>query len=233
MPNATVTWIGLAATLMIGSAAVSYAEGFFSSIATRLLAPVRSPIHPDMTVSVRPIDDGTYGAVPTILLVEMHGRRFEQRFDFGLNPQVLWSPDPNRFALTGSTAGNNGPYETAIVDMSRGTLNWTDVTAPIQQEFGRPVRCRRPEPPNVVAVKWLSDVRLVLAAQILAHANCDSHGTFAAYEVGLTPLRVEGTHGQLDAKRRWAADLGPELAGARDECIVRPDSCRLEGNDPK
>jgi hypothetical protein len=40
------------------------------------------------------------------------------------------------------------------------------------------------------------------------HSNCDSDGTFVAYEVRLRPLRITRTHAQLESKKLWDQTLG-------------------------
>ena len=183
-----------------------------------------------VSVSVVWVDDDAVEGFPAVLRVSAGRRHFERRFDFGLNAEILWSPDPNRFAVTGSWEGANGQYRTAVVDIAPTGLRWVEVTAKVERRFGHPVRCGWPEVPNVVAVTWLSRTRLVLAAQIIDHSNCDSFGTFKAYVFDVATLRLGRSIDQLEAKRRWSSRLGAELADARDECIRSPSVCFVAAN---
>jgi hypothetical protein len=64
-----------------------------------------SAVDASLTVVVKLLDEERERAFPALLQVEIGRRRFIQRFDFGLNAEVLWSPDANRFAITGSAQG--------------------------------------------------------------------------------------------------------------------------------
>ena len=90
-----------------------------------------------------------------------------------------------------------------------------------------------PEAPNVAAITWRSNRRLIVAAEIINHSNCDSSGTFSAYEVDVVTGQVERTYEQLDAKRRWHAALGTELLAAPDECVRSPRACFVAANHPE
>jgi len=177
--------------------------------------------------------EGELPGFPTTLRVSRSGRLFERPFDFGLNAQVLWSPDASRFAITGSEGGANGQYRTAIVTLAADTLGWLDVTPSIEMMFGHPVKCGYPESPNIAAVTWRSKRRLVVAAEIVNHSNCDSFGTFSAYEVDIVTGHVEHAYDQLDAKRRWRTSLGAELLAAPDHCIRMPAACFVPTNHPE
>jgi len=161
----------------------------------------------DTTVSL----EGEGLDLPYTLRVARNGRLFERSFTFGLKAEVLWAPDGSRFAITGSTEGANVRFHTAIVTLADDTLGWIDLTPSIEQAFGHPVKCESPEPPNVAAVTWRSNRRLIVAAQIVNHLNCDSVGAFTAYEVNAVTGHVEHTYDQLDATRRWRASLGTAL----------------------
>jgi len=229
-----MVWYAFLAMLFVGFVTTGFADGFFSKNATLVMSDTaRNPANGDMTVSVRPLDEERESAFPALLRVEIGTRQFERWFDFGLNAQVLWSADANRFAVTGSAQGANGRYKTAVVDLTPEGIRWTDVNGLVEKAFGHPVRCGWPELPNVVAVVWLSRVQLVLAAQIINHSNCDSYGTFVAYQVRLGRPRIERTYGQLEAKKLWGSALGPDLADARDGCITNPKSCYVPAHHPE
>jgi hypothetical protein len=164
------------------------------------------------------------------LRVQVGSDVLEQRFNFGLNAQVLWSPQRNRFALTGSNGGAVGQYETAIVTVRQNAIDWVDVTPSIERAFGHPVTCAYREPPNVGAVSWVSESRLLVAAQIMPHSVCDSMGTFVLYRFALSSKRIELRYGQLEAKKAWRTLLGPSLLAAPDDCVRRPRACFVPFN---
>ena len=172
-------------------------------------------------------------AFPATLLVTRDGGRLERSFEFGLNAEVLWSPDGSRFAVTGSEGGANGQYRTAVVTIAGDRLGWFDVTPMVERAFGHPVKCGYPDAPNVAAIVWQSNVQLVVAAQILNHSNCDSFGTFASYAVDIVARRVGQRFDQPESKRRWRQSLGIELLAAPDECVRTPRSCFVPTNHPK
>jgi hypothetical protein len=85
-------------------------------------------------------------AFPATLLVTRDGGRLERSFEFGLNAEVLWSPDGSRFAVTGSEGGANGQYRTVVVTIAGDRLGWFDVTPMVERAFGHPVKCGYPDP---------------------------------------------------------------------------------------
>jgi hypothetical protein len=89
------------------------------------------------------------------------------------------------------------------------------------------VRCDYPEAPNVAGIAWLPNGNLLVAAEIVHHSNCDSYGTFAAYEMNAADARILREYDQIEAKRRFGPLLGWEIADAPDRCIVRPTACRV------
>ena len=223
------------ALLLVQCAATAAADGMFSRNAKSIsFGAFATSSDGRTTVAVATLDDvDNDNAFPAVLRVQVGEHRFERRFDFGLNVEILWSPDPNRFAITGSATGANEQYRTAIVAVTPSGLIWFDVTPIAEKAFGHPVKCGWPEVPNVGTVKWLSTTQLVVAAEIIDHSNCDSFGTFVAYSIRTGSNRVDGVYPQLEAKRRWGSDLGRELAKAPDGCIRNPKSCYVPANHPE
>lgn len=171
------------------------------------------------------------GDFPTRVVVDVNGERLTATFGFGLDAELLWSPDSKAFSITGSIVGANGEYQTDVFLIQPGKLVQIRLTNFIERAFGHPVRCGWPEPPNVAAVKWLvPSSQILVAAEIIHHSNCDSFGTFKAYAVDLTGPRVTKVYDQLKAKRMFGADLGGELLEADDNCIRDRKSCRVGSN---
>ena len=161
------------------------------------------------------------------------GRKLTARIFFGLNTEVLWSPDSKAFAVSGSSEGANGLYWTDVFLIEGERLVTIPLAPLIQRTFGHPVKCGWPEDPNVAAVTWTeASTRILLAAEIIHHSNCDSFGTFKAYEVHLPTKTVIKTYDQLETKKLFKPELGTELAGAPDNCVRNPKSCYVQANHP-
>ena len=151
--------------------------------------------------------------------------------DFGLDAEILWSPDSLAFSVTGSREGANGQYGTDVFLIHRDVLVKVELTRLLEEAFGHPVKCWWPEPPNVVAVRWLvASKKILVAAQIIHHSNCDSFGTFRTYEVDLAGPRIVAALDQLESKRLYGDDLGTELLDADDKCVRDPKSCWVNAN---
>jgi hypothetical protein len=190
---------------------------------------VRSP---DKRIVVRLIETtdsqpGTRGR----LVVTSGGEQLTSSFDSSLDAEILWSPDSKAFSISGSSSSANGPYQTDVFFIDAGRLSSVHLTNLIRNEFGHPVRCGWPEPPNVASVKWLApSQRLLVVAEIMHHSNCDSFGTFKAYEVELQPLGIGKRYDQLLAKQLFRTDLGAELLQSNDNCIRNPKICHVATN---
>jgi hypothetical protein len=177
------------------------------------------------TVEVVQLNDETFAST---VKITAFGRQLRKRIDFGLNAQVLWSTDSNAFAITGSDTGGNAQYRTDVFVFEGSQVRQIPITLVIQRAFGHPITCEVPEPPNVVAVKWLKGSnRLLVAAQIVNHSICDSAGTFRAYEVDIQNKGIIRSYGQIEAKKLFGSSLGDWLASANDECITNPKSCEV------
>ena len=115
---------------------------------------------------------------PATVIVTSGKSTFTGEIDFALNAEVLWSPDSKAFAVSGSKDGAGGLYLTDVFIVGESGLTKIPLSDVIWRAFGHPVRCGWPEDPNVGAVAWLKDAtRLLVAAQIIGHTNCDSNFT--------------------------------------------------------
>jgi hypothetical protein len=173
-------------------------------------------------------------APDTEMIVRSEGTTLRARVRFGLNAEVLWSSDSKAFAITGSSEGANGQYQTDVFYVDSGRLRRVPLTLLLERAFGHPVRCGWPEVPNVVAVEWIEPSRtLLLATQIIHHSNCDSYGSFAGFVVDLERMRLVRRLNQIALKRQFGVDLGPELRNTNDSCILQPKSCYVPANHPE
>jgi hypothetical protein len=184
-------------------------------------------------VSVRLLDDNA-DHFPSEVRVRTPSGTLTSKIQFGLNAEVLWSDDSRAFAVTGSQEGGNGQYHSDAFYIRSGRLVREPLTSLIERAFGHPVKCGWAESPNVVAVKWLDgSKRLLVAAQIINHSNCDSFGTFKGFVVNPDDPHVVKSYDQIEMKRLFGSDLGPWLQGAEDACIVTPRSCYVPTNHPE
>jgi hypothetical protein len=182
-------------------------------------------------VSFRLLDDNA-DDFPTEVSVHTGKITLTSRIEFGLNAEVLWNADSSAFAVTGSSEGANGQYHTDVFIVRSNQLVRVRLTHLIEMAFGHPVRYGWPEVPNVAAIKWLGSSRVLVAAEIIAHSNCDSFGTFKGFVVDVHGPRVLRKYDQLTVKRLYGPDLGVELRNANDSCIRNPESCFVSTNHP-
>jgi hypothetical protein len=187
--------------------------------------PIRIP-SPDRTAlliasSINDRDGGVR------LTLRRHGTRiWSQRETPGVGIEAAWAPDSKAFFVTSSGGGRNGFYFLTVFFVNEDAVRELDVTPPIETAFGHPVKCQDKEPPNIAGLKWLSDSSgLIAVAEIVGHSNCDSNGTFRAYQLSLPEGRISGSYDQIEAKRLFGGDLGWEIKNAPDRCILRPKSC--------
>jgi hypothetical protein len=157
------------------------------------------------------------------------GRRFKTDIGELVNCEVLWSPDSQALGVTYSDGGSVGTYHARIYRVEQGGFQVEDPSAEVDEVFlSQKLVCFRPEAPNVGVICWLGgSTRILLAAEIPPHSNCDNSGTFKAYEVSLPSGEVVRTYGQIEAKRLFGRHLGTELRHANDGCLLRPKSCQI------
>lgn len=206
---------------------------FFSSQAIYVYLGKSAP-SPDgkKVVSLRVLDDNAED-FPSLVIVKTPHGQLTSKIAFGLNGQVLWNTDSSGFAVTGSSGGANGQYQSSAFSLQNGRLVQIPLTRLIEKAFGQPMKCGWPETPNVAAVKWLDQKRLLLAAEIINHSNCDCFGTFKGYVVDVINRSVVRVYDQLEAKRQFHADVGPWLRDANDEWARNPKSCYMPSNHPE
>ena len=163
------------------------------------------------------------------LPVRVRGRLGRLDFDTAnvVDAELVWAPDSSAAFFTGSDGGNVGSFGLHVIHRQGDRLVETNLGPLIIKRFGHPVRCYDPEDPNVGGIAWLGKDRLLVAAEIRPHSNCDAMGTFKAYEVDLATLKIVRTYTQRDAKRRFWSVLGAELRGAEDGCDRRQKTCEI------
>lgn len=153
---------------------------------------------------------------------------WSQRVTPAVGVEAAWAPDSEAFFVTTSGGGRNGFYGLTVYLLNEGdgAVSKLDLTPVILTAFGHPVKCQWEEPPNVAGVKWARNSKeLIAAAEIVAHTNCDSEGTFRVYRISLPGGRIVRSYDQIEAKHLFGGDLGWEIRNAPDGCIRRPISC--------
>lgn len=143
-------------------------------------------------------------------------------------PEFLWAPDSSALAVTYSEGGNPGDFRLTLYRFGAVQERPLDIAAAARADFmSHYPRCSGPGRPDLAAVAWLEGAsRLLVAAQVQPHSDCDNRGTFALYEVSVPDGKILAKYGQLEAKRRFGDKLGPALRRADDRCITQPGSCR-------
>lgn len=142
-------------------------------------------------------------------------------------PEFGWSPDSTLVFATYSTGGGVGTFAVSAYRISDDAIEPVDLTRDVRLDAAKhyPL-CFMPEQPNIGAVEWSSDSRrLLVAAQVLPHSNCDNAHTFTLYEVDARNGKILHRYRQPEAKKLFRALLGPYLEDADDSCILRPGSC--------
>ena len=144
-------------------------------------------------------------------------------------PEFQWSPDSKAFFVTYSEGGSVGNFEVKVYYPSKKGIKIIDPTLAVQKDFlNHYPKCFDPETPNLAGITWIKDSRrLLIAAEVLPHSNCDMMGTFAAYEIEVPSGNIIKKYGQLEAKKQFWNLLGPELRNSNDNCFTTPGSCEI------
>lgn len=142
-------------------------------------------------------------------------------------PEFRWSSDSTAFFANYSDGGAVGEWNMSVHRWENGHWHEIDITQAVRGDFKRSYpKCFEPEDPNLAGVAWWKgSSRLLVAAEVLPHSNCDAMGTFALYAVLVPSGRILNKYPQLQAKKRFLNLLGSELRNANDDCIRKPSSC--------
>lgn len=207
-------------------------NGRFSAVAQSLCkeSPVEaareiwSPNHM-RKLATRPSPDGD----TTVFAIDENGREFAIDTEGWPCPEIGWSPASALFFVTYSTGGAVGTYHVSTYRLSAGSIKRMDLTKAARRDFLRRYpRCFSPEEPNITGVAWSADsTKLLVAAQVLPHSNCDNMGTFKLYAVAVSNAAIVSRIPQIAAKATLRDVLGPELRAADDSCFSQPGSCRI------
>jgi len=157
------------------------------------------------------------------------GARYAVEYAAWPCPELQWSSDSRAFFVNYSNGGAVGDYEVRVFYASRDGVSTVDPTSFVRKDSRATYpKCFSPEDANLAGIAWLDgSLRLLVAAEVLPHSNCDSMGTFSAYEVEVSSGKVLHKWSQLEAKARFWKLLGHELRAADDECIRRPKACQI------
>ena len=207
-------------------------NGHFSAVAqsvchkssTESDGEIWSPDHMRKIVT-RPSSEGD----TTLFAIDENGQEFVVETGGWSCPEIGWSPTSALFFVTYSDGGAVGTYHVSAYRISAGSMKKIDLTSAAQRDFQRRYpRCFSPEEANITAVAWSADsTKLLVAAQVLPHSNCDNMGTFNLYKVAVSNGGIIGRIPQIAAKATVHDVLGPELRAAEDRCFTHPRSCRI------
>jgi hypothetical protein len=181
-----------------------------------------SPNHLRKIVT-RPSADGA----ATLFAVDEDGREFAIETAAWSCPEIGWSPTSTLFFATYSDGGAVGTYHVSAYRISAGRMEKIDLSGAVRRDFQRHYpKCDSPEEPNIAGVAWSVDsTKLLVAAQVLPHSNCDNMGTFNLYTVAVPNGKIIDRIPQLAAKTSLYDLLGQKLRTADDGCFSNVGSC--------
>jgi hypothetical protein len=185
-------------------------------------AEILSPNHKRKIVTRRSSEGDT-----TLFAIDEVGHEFAIETDGWSCPEIGWSATSTLFFVTYSDGGAVGTYHASTYRISGGRMEKLDLTGAVQRDFQRRYpKCFSPEEPNIAGVTWSADsTKLLVAAQVLPHANCDNMGTFNLYAVAVSNGRITNRIPQPAAKLSFHGVLGQELRDADDGCFSQVGSC--------
>ncbi len=149
--------------------------------------------------------------------VRVGGRTLTTKL-LGFNGEVAWSPDSRAFAVN-QTEGGGSLGARYVFFVEDDGLHKLDVSAPIEKDFGHPVRCEVKVAPNTGFVSWQPDSStLLVAAEVVPVSICKCMGSYRLYEINLPSLTIARTYSQTEAKRQFKDLLGCELQNSDNSC---------------
>jgi len=186
-------------------------------------AEIWSPNHVRKIVTRTSSEEGT----TLLFAIDEDGHEFAIETEAWSCPEIGWSATSTLFFVTYSDGGAVGTYHVSVYRISAGRMEKIDLTRAVRRDFQRHYpKCDSPEEPNIAAVAWSADsTKLLVAAQVLPHSNCDNMGTFSLYTVTVSNGRIIDRIPQLAAKASLYGVLGQELRAAEDGCFLQVGSC--------
>ena len=166
-------------------------------------------------------------ATALVYAIDEDGREFAVETYAWSCPEIGWSATSDLFFVTYSDGGAVGAYHVAVYRISAGRMEKIDLDDAVRRDFQKHYpKCDSPEEPNIAGVAWSADsTKLLVAAEVLPHSNCDNMGTFNLYTVAVSDGRIIDRIPQLVAKASLYGVLGPELRNADDSCFLKVGSC--------
>jgi hypothetical protein len=185
-------------------------------------AEIWSPNH-TWKIVTRPSLDGD----TTLFAVDQAGHEFAIEAAGWPCPEIAWSPTSTLFFVTYSDGGAVGTYHVSPYQVSQRGLTKLALTAAVRRDFQKHYpKCFSPEESNIAGVAWSTDsTKLLVAAEVLPHSNCDNMGTFNLYAVAVSNGSIVERIPQLTAKTSFYGVLGQELRAADDSCFSQAETC--------
>lgn len=187
-------------------------------------AEIWSPNHMRKIVT-RPSPEGD----TKLFAIDEDGHEFAIETEGWSCPEIGWSATSALFFVTYSDGGAVGTYHASAYLFSPRSIKKMDLTGAARRDFqSHYPKCFSPEEPNIVGVAWSADsTKLLVAAQVLPHSNCDNMGTFSLYAVAVPNGRIIDRIPQTAAKASLHDVLGQELRAAEDGCFSQVGSCLI------
>ena len=131
--------------------------------------------------------------------------RLESVMAMPATSEILWSPSGERASVTFTEGGAVGEWSFVIVsDASKGMA----IPARVRSLIGRPKLCDVPEDFNLGAIAWLSEHRLLVAAQVLGHSVCRDSTRAHGFVVDVDTGNVLASLTSAQLTRRYRRQLG-------------------------
>ncbi len=144
---------------------------------------------------------------------------------FANGGELLWSTNSDALAITKSDAGIVGTYRVVAVWRREDQVNALDISSLVYPVFGDAGECDTPERPNVAAVTWLGEAKILVAAQVPNHSSCRKMGAYKLFDIDLEQMRVVATYGEREGVLKFGNYLGPLLLTLARECEKNEQFC--------
>lgn len=144
---------------------------------------------------------------------------------FANGGELLWSTTSDALAITKSDAGIVGTYRVVAVWSREDQVNALDISSLVYPVFGDAGECDTPERPNVAAITWLGEARILVAAQVPNYSSCRKMGAFKLLDIDLEQMRVVATYGQQEGVLKFRDRLGPLLLKLHANCEKNEQFC--------
>lgn len=123
--------------------------------------------------------------------------------------EILWAPNAQNFAVTGSDGGAVGNWSTIVYTVDdKGDVREQNLLKLISSWVKRIPQCDG-EDANYGAAAWLPDSdKLLVIIEVPPHSVCKHMGTLKGVLVDLAARKVEATFTEAQLRESWSHVLG-------------------------